>query len=389
MWRHFKQDRCLEEAASLSYTSLLSLVPLLAVVFGVASAFPVFDRWADDLQSFIFNNFVPASGAQIEAYVSGFLSSVSRLTLPGTFTLIVTALLLMMRIEKAFNRIWRVPVQRSLVGRIVMYWAVLTLGPITLGVAMALSAQPLFAWLGGESGGSSSWQAAWIFMLTWLAFCMVFVLVPNRRVRLVHAAVGSFLSAVLFSVAKTVFVWFVARASFNVIYGTLATIPIFLLWLYLVWAVTLLGASLSASLTTFSDRGGAWRWPWEWEFLLAYRLVGHLWRAQQEGLTVSTEEFSQSEEGLSGSLLQKLLGNFIESGLVTQDQQSNWLLTRDLDHFTVLDLYRAGHFHLPLGRVPDLPSTSEWDAAFLRLLEGGAPNLECSLKTLYAGRHDD
>ena len=385
MWRHFKQDRCFEEAASLSYTSLLSLVPLLAVVFGVASAFPVFDRWAGELQSFVFDNFVPASGAQVEAYLTSFLGSVSRLTLPGTFVLIITALLLMMRIEKAFNRIWRVPVERGFISRIVMYWAVLTLGPITLGVATAMSAQPLLDWLGGESAGASRWYAGWIFVLTWLTFCIVFVLVPNRRVLLWHAAAGALVSAVLFSAAKTVFVWYVARASFNVLYGTLATIPIFLLWLYLVWVVTLLGASLSASLTTFSDRGGDWRWPWEWEFLLAYRLIGHLWKAQQSGSAVSTEALSEAEQGVSGAALQRLLEYFIAADLVAQDQHSNWFLTRDLDHFSALDLYHSGQFHLPLGRQPDLPTAGEWDEAFMQLLGSASPNLGRSLKSMYSG----
>ena len=103
VWRHFRQDRCFEEAASLGYTSLLAIVPLFAVVFGVASAFPVFDRWVDELQSFIFDNFIPASGEQIQQYISGFLDSVSRLTLPGTFFLILTALLLMMKPESALG----------------------------------------------------------------------------------------------------------------------------------------------------------------------------------------------------------------------------------------------------------------------------------------------
>jgi membrane protein len=383
MWRHFKEDRCFEEAASLGYTSLLSLVPLLAVVFGVATAFPVFDRWAEDVQSFIFENFVPAAGAQVEAYVSGFLDSVGRLTLPGTFMLIISALLLMMRIEHAFNRIWRVPAQRGLIGRIVMYWAVLTLGPITLGAATALSAQPLFEWLGGNQGSSRAWHSSSVFLLTWLAFCLVFVLVPNRRVRFLHAALGAALSTALFSLAKIGFVWFVARASFNVIYGTLATIPIFLLWLYLAWTVTLLGASLAASLTTFMDRGGDWRWPWEWEFLLAYRLIGHLWMAQNAGKTLSIEDLTRAEPGVSGRVLQRMLEDFIGAGLVTQDQQSNWLLVRDLDRFTVLDLYRAGRFHLPVGRQLEVPTTSDWDAAFLRLLRSGGPDLQRSLKSLY------
>jgi membrane protein len=383
VWRHFRQDRCFEEAASLGYTSLLAIVPLLAVVFGVASAFPVFDRWTGELQSFIFDNFVPASGAQIEAYIAGFLGSVSRLTLPGTFFLILTALLLMIRIEKAFNRIWRVPVSRSLVNRIAMYWAVLTLGPMALGAATALSIQPVFEFVGVEEVDTMVWRPLGIFLLTWMAFTLMFLLVPNRRVRIVHGAAGALVSALLFSLAKTGFVIFVGRASFNVIYGTLATIPIFLFWLYLVWVVVLLGASLAASLTTYSDRRGEWRWPWEWEFLLAFRLVGHLWEAQTRGRSMSFEEMLESEQGIPGSLLNRLLENFIEAGIVTQDQESNWLLIRDLDRFSLMDLYRAGRYHLPLGADLQVPVEGRWDAAFLEVLGRDRLDMGRSLKSLY------
>ena len=388
VWRHFKQDRCFEEAASLGYTSLLAIVPLLAVVFGVASAFPVFDRWTGELQSFIFENFIPASGKQIQLYISGFLGSVSRLTLPGFFFLILTALLLMMRIEKAFNRIWRVPVARNLVNRIVMYWAVLTLGPMALGTATALSAQPTFATFGLVSGNSGALRSMGIFVLTWLAFTLTFALVPNRRVKVLHAAIGALLSAILFSLAKTGFVIFISRASLNVIYGTLAAIPIFLFWLYLVWLVILLGASLAASLTTFSDRRSDWRWPWEWEFLLAYRLVGHLWKAHRDGRTLSQDELLRVEKGVTDSLLQRLLGQFLEAGMVVRDQQDNWLLSRDLDHFSLLDLYRAGHYHLPLGQDQDLPTTSPWDRAFLDATGSGRLAMGRSLKSLYSAEND-
>lgn len=384
VWRHYKQDRCFEEAASLGYTSLISLVPLLAVIFGVASAFPVFDRWTEDLQTFIFSNFVPAAGSQVQDYVMGFLDSVGTLTLPGTFFLIISALLLMMRIEAAFNRIWRVPVQRSLISRIVMYWAVLTLGPITLGVATALSARPIIDWMGGEEAITSGAHSFGIFVLIWLAFCMVFVLVPNRPVRLRNAAIGALLSAVLFLIAKNGFVWFVGRASFNVIYGTLATIPIFLLWLYLAWAVTLLGASLAASLTTFTDRQGDWRWPWEWELLLAYRLIGHLWKAQMEGQAMTVEALIDAEPGVSSHVLQRLLTDFVSADIVTQNQDSGWLLTRDLDRLTLMQLYHSGRFHLPVGLEPDFIAESPWDAAFLEALRSDDRlQLDRSLKSLY------
>ena len=142
-----------------------------------------------------------------------------------------------------------------------MYWAVLTLGPLALGAALALSAQPVFEQIAVGAASHSIWRVLGIFSLSWFAFTLMFWLVPNRRVHLAHAMIGAFLSAALFALAKKAFVAFVATASFNVIYGALATVPIFLFWLYLVWTVILLGASLAASLTTFKDRKVDWDWP--------------------------------------------------------------------------------------------------------------------------------
>ena len=156
VWAHFEEDRCLEEAASLGYTSLLSLVPLLAVVFGIIAAFSVFNEWSEMLQPFIFDNFMPSTGEQVVPYLNAFLDSVSKLTLPGMLTLIVTALLLLIRIETAFNRIWRVDKARTLVNRIVMYWAMLTLVPILIAAAMAFSVQNLFGFIGGGRGARSA-----------------------------------------------------------------------------------------------------------------------------------------------------------------------------------------------------------------------------------------
>lgn len=383
VWRHFGEDRLFDEAASLSYTSLLSMVPLLAVVFGVASIFPVFQQWSEQLQSFVFTNFVPASGDQIQSYLAVFLESVGKLTLTGTFVLIITALLLMIRIERAFNLIWRVPTARSIANRVVMYWAVLTLGPLALGAAIGLSAQPVFEQVVVGAGTHSNWRALGIFSLSWLAFVLMFILVPNRSVRLSHAMVGAFLSAVLFELAKKAFVTFVANASFNVIYGALATIPIFLFWLYLVWIVILLGASLAASLTTFNDRKVDWGWPKKWSFLLAYRLVGHLWKAQTQGKAQSIEGLLDSMEGVTEPILAGQLALLFDAGLVTRNEDRDWLLCRDLDTVSLLDLYQAGEYYLPVGEQLEIPSKSEWDPVFFRSISEQELNMQQSLKKMY------
>lgn len=383
VWRHFGEDRLFDEAASLSYTSLLSMVPLLAVVFGVASAFPVFQEWGEKIQSFVFSNFLPASGDQVQTYVTGFLDSVGSLTLAGTIILIITALLLMIRIERAFNLIWRVPTARSIRDRVIMYWAVLTLGPLALGAAFALGAQPAIEQMVVGASTHSNWRAFGVFFLPWLAFTLMFLLVPNRRVRFTYAVAGAFVSAVLFGIAKKAFVSFVANASFNVIYGALATIPIFLFWLYLVWIVILLGASLSASLTTFNDRKVDWGWPGKWRFLLAYRLVGHLWQAQVDGKALSVEALLASLEGATEPELASQLGLLFDAGIITRSDSGSWLLCRDLGTVSLLDLYQAGEYYLPVDETLVIPSESEWDGAFFRSVKLGELNMQQSLKDMY------
>jgi len=388
VWNHFQEDRCLEEAASLSYTSLLAMVPLLAVIVGVVAAFPVFGDVSEKLQTFIFANFLPAAGEQIEPYLNTFLGSVSSLTLPGTIFLIITALLLMVRIEVAFNRVWRVDRARTLMNRIIMYWSVLTLGPILTGAAVALSAQNVITNLVIGEGLAPGWYHLGIFFLTWMVFTMFFVLVPNRRVPFRNALVGAFLSAVLFDVAKLGFVAYVSNANYSVIYGALATIPIFLLWLYIVWAVILFGASLAASLTTFSDRVSAdGDWPDKWTFQLCYRLVGHLWNAQHKGESLSRNELMTLEARASEQQILQLMQQLRTARIVTLSHKERWILARDLEEVTLGALYHSGNYYLPLAEEEGLPLDKQWDRSFIAALatihDKGEAVLNRSLRDMY------
>jgi len=387
VWQHFQEDRCMEEAASLSYTSLLAMVPLLAVIFGVISAFPVFSQFSGKLQSFIFDNFMPATGEQIETYMNTFLESVSSLTLPGTIMLIITALLLMFRIEVAFNHIWRVDRARTLTNRVVMYWAVLTLGPILIGAAIALSAQNIFAALGIKGDIAPGWHAAGIFLLSWLVFTMMFVLVPNRRVQFRDAVVGAFLSAVLFEVAKSGFVAYVSNANYTVIYGALATVPIFLFWLYIVWTVVLFGASLAASLTTFSEKVNLGDWPDKWAFQLVYRLTGHLWSAQRKGEAVSSKELLELEEKASERQILILMQQLTQARIVTRNQDDRWILARDINEVTLGELYHCGNYYLPLAEENELPLDSAWDRLFVQSLATVHDNGEAVLNRSLGGMY--
>ena len=389
--KHFSEDRCFDEAASLGYTSLLALVPLLAVIFGIVSAFPVFSEWSEQLQGFIVVNLLPSASSQVGEYLNTFLDSASGLTLPGTVFLIITALLLMFRIEQAFNRVWRVDRARTVTNRIVMYWAVLTLGPLLIGAAIAMSVKNIFGTWSLDGVIAPAWHQGGIFFLSWMVFTLIFVLVPNRRVPFRDALIGALLSALLFELAKTGFVAFISNANYTVIYGALATIPIFLMWLYMIWIVALLGASLAASLTTFADSERAQgEWPARLDFQLAYRIVGHLWRAQRNGENLSDVQLLGLEPSNNERHLQHLLHQLEEANIAARDEEGDWRLSRDLEDLTLAKLYCSGSFHLPMPRLEAVPIDTSWDHAFAGVMqevqEQGLTRMERPLRAMYAGQ---
>lgn len=362
LWDHFRHDRCFESAGALSFTSLLALVPLMAVILGVLSAFPVFDYGVEQLQDFIFSNFVPAAGDVVREYLDQFIARSSSLTGTGTLFLVVTAIILMATIEKALNRIWRVDRPRHPTSRLVMYWAVLTLGPMLLGGSLGLTsyltALPLLA----PEFVRGTLQSALLLMTPPLvalaAFTLIFVLVPNRPVQWRHALAGAAFSALAFELSKRGFVLYIANfPTYERLYGALATIPIFLVWIYVSWVVILLGASLAAALTTFNYRRADERWNPRLYLLLVLRLIEHLWRAQLAGRGLSIQDLLQLEPAATDNELQMLLEPLESAGLVHRDEAGCWFLSADLDEITLGQLYAALDLVLPLGQLDRVPGS--------------------------------
>lgn len=243
----------LQSAASLAYTTLLALVPLATVVFSTLSLFPVFEEWVGIAESFIFANFVPSAGAVVHEYLEGFSSKVGGLTAIGLISLLLTALLLLATIENALNSIWGVKAGRRTAQRIMVYWTLLTLGPLMIIASLAITSFLISSALqetnGGASGGLEYVVPVLPFLLEVVAFVMLYYLVPNYRTRFSHALIGALIAAVLFEVAKIGFTWYLSTFdSFEVIYGALGVIPIFLIWIYISWLVILIGARYAAKL---------------------------------------------------------------------------------------------------------------------------------------------
>ena len=256
--RRFGEDRCSRSAGALSFTSLLSLVPLTAVVFGMLSIFPVFQLWMGAIQDFVYGNFVPSSGEVVQKYLEEFSKQAGRLTAFGLLFVIVTAIMMMATIEQTFNDIWRVRQPRKLLQRFLTYWTILTLGPFLIGVSLSLTSQlfslQMFSDRGVFSGlrGTALQVLPMIFEM--LTFFLLYTLVPNAPIKLRHALVGATCAALLFELAKYSFAYYVTNVpTYQTIYGAVAVLPIFQVWIYLSWLVILLGAVVTAQLNDRQD----------------------------------------------------------------------------------------------------------------------------------------
>lgn len=352
LWRRFVEDRCFESAAVLAFGTTLALVPLSTAVFGILSAFPVFDAWSARLTGFLFTHFVPGAARTVEAYLQQFTASASQLTWVGLAAVFLSALLIMKGVEDTFNRIWRVITPRHGGARLLMYWVVLTLGPLLAAASMALSSW-LFeeSWWQGTDAGSNGpgWLAALPLLVEWLAFTLAYQLIPNRVVRFTHAAAGGVLATVLFESAKSGLGWYLGSVpSYQQIYGALAAVPIFLLWLYLSWAVVLLGASVAASLSAFRFQPSSALIPAAASWLSALRICGRFVRAQRMRTVLRLEALRDLEPGIDDALLNGMLDQLTEAGVLQRNDDGAWLLACDPGSTSLQVVYDALAAHLPL-----------------------------------------
>lgn len=353
LWCRFLDDRCPSVAGALAYTTLFAVVPLVTALLAILSGFPVFAEWRTQITSFLFENFVPATGVAIQGYFTEFAASASKATAIGVLILLFSAISLMISIEDAFNRIWRVPGNRPTARRIVMYWTVLTLGPLLVAAALASSSYVLALPLLAEAGESFQMKAHVIgalpFVLQFIALTVCYLLIPNCKVRFAHAAIGAALAAALFEIAKGMFTaYVVSGSSYSQIYGALAIIPIFIVWIYVSWLIVLLGASLTASMSAFDYRPHAPRLEAGEEFRGLVRVLGHFVVAQREGRGLDAVELRLRESFLDDNLTQRYLVDLDRAGVIQRSEGGDFVLVRDVATTTLYDLYAACNYRLPL-----------------------------------------
>ena len=254
--RRIFEDRCFQVAAGLTYTTLLSLVPLFAVVLAISAAFPAFDQWIEALQNFAIRNFLPDTGRRmIRTQLTEFAANASQLTAVGLVFLGITSLSLMLSIDETLNRLFRVERDRRPVKRVFIYFGALCVVPLLVGASVSMT-----SWLVGASLGLLG-QPHWVsvsvlrlvpYAFTCAAFTLVYKLLPNRPVHTRHALAGGLIAALAFEFAKLGFAWYIENfPTYTMIYGAFAVIPIFLLWVYISWVVVVIGATITAVLPEF------------------------------------------------------------------------------------------------------------------------------------------
>ncbi|WP_426317903.1 YihY family inner membrane protein [Pseudoduganella sp. R-43] len=384
--RRLREESLPQVAGGLTFTTVFALVPVLTIALAIFTTFPMFNTFRTALEAYFIKSVMPkAISSTILGYLTTFAAKATRLSAVGAVTLVLTSVAMMSMIERAFNRIWRVKTERRLVRRVLVYWALITLGPLLIGVSISLSTH-LFDATSGLVGTVTGpvFYTLLSVLLTTLAFTFLYITVPNRMVDWRDAICGGALAAVSFELAKRGFAIFITQApTYSKIYGALAALPLFLLWIYVSWLITLLGALLTAALPVVKYE----RWWHEavpgGEFVDAMAVLKVLHEARERGdnAAVSSAEMrGRTRLGFDemDSLLQKMLvpgwvakvkmapPPRVQFGKRVSEGADNWVLLANVHKITVADVYRLfvfGGMSLNAGVLADSDDEADRQAS--------------------------
>jgi membrane protein len=390
VWKSFRADDCLHTAAALTYMSLFAVVPMLTVLFSMLSAVPAFAQANTPIQQFIFSHFLPSSGQEIQGYLLKFSDQARQLTGIGIAFLAVTALTMLMKIELEFNKIWRASRNRSGFSSFLRYWAILSFGPLCIGLAIGMSTYLASLHLLFDQvdlfGVRKVLLVVAPYVLTAMAFTLLFIAIPNARVQLRDAAIGGLVSALGFEIAKYAFARVMANASYQFIYGTFAAIPLFLLWIYTSWIVVLAGAEVAHASANYGGRSSKLS-----DFVAALGVLEIVWRHHERGTLLREHELLQrhylfGHYTLSAEQWPRLRDVLLKAGLIKDGSSGVYVLARNLQHFTLNELYECFE-HAPPLTAPLLPAAPPWlqqlQQRFAQVREFQNVQLQLPLTTLF------
>src|SRR6478735_6018692 len=276
----FREDHMGLSASSLTFTTSIALVPFFTVALAIFTAFPIFGKMQQGLEAWLVQSLVPdAISRQVLGYLTQFAGKASRLGSVGLAALVISALALVLTIDRTLNGIWRVRRKRAIGQRVLIYWAAMTLGPLLMASSLSITSYVLSGSRGmvGASSGIAFILDVVEFVLMALALTAMYRYVPNTPVRLGHAAAGGLFGAVGIEVAKRLLAWYISKVpTYSVVYGAFATLPILLVWIYMAWVIVLLGAVIAAYLPALQAGHRRRAATHGWQFQLALEVLQHL-----------------------------------------------------------------------------------------------------------------
>jgi membrane protein len=389
--QRFVEDRCIQIASSLTFTTLLALVPIITVALTIVSAFPVFESFIGHLQRFLINNIVPESVSAITIYAAQFSENTTQLTAVGMAFVAVTALMLMITIDGAFNAIWRVSRPRSLLQRILVYWTMLTVGPIFVGASLSLTSYLVRLSLGliDNPPGVALLLLRFVsLLLTSVALGLLYKTVPNRSVLKRDALLGGVSAGVCLEAMKQGFSFYIAHfPTYRLVYGAFAAVPVFLLWIYLSWLIVIGGAVLAALLPEWRERAGQSAPVPGSDFFDALQALKTLWCAHKTGAVVSVSNLHAMVK-VRVDHLEKILATLSGAGWVARADAGGWILSRDAATIKVEDIYRLFVFRTD-AHVPARHSSAELESLLHDVSTRIGGHLQMSLEALFSQTEND
>ena len=400
--RRFNADGCFAASGALSYTTLVSLVPLAVIALGSLSSFPILAPVRERLLGLAMENFVPSIGSQAAWWFRTFADSATQTTAIGAAGIAATGILLLVTVEDQLNLIWRVTAPRPWGQRLLAYWTLITLGPLLIGVSLSLSTYfEIAARQAGFGEQALAWFASsWLHgaaravpaLLEFVALTLLYGLIPNCAVRWRDGALGAVIATLTIEILKVGFSIYIGATSFySTVYGALAVIPIFLLWMYISWMAVLLGAVVAAALPNWRidqrigkvPAGGV-------QLALSLALIAALARAQRRGETRSTPALA-AELGVATTVIDEHIEPLAEAGFAAHTQSGRWVLAWSPETATLHDLYKALHVPLAGGWTDQVsaPWQRQVAPAMGRIVEAETAAMRVTIDALIAETADN